>query len=83
MEKTPILVPNAKQIALKSYSQIAQYTALSIIGGYQAIPKEWQDAIPLPMVLAMASVALVCGIVGRVLAQPGLTGEPAEKAQDA
>lgn len=83
MAKTPILIPNARQVALRSYSQIAQYTAFSIIGGYQALPAEWQKEIPLQMVLVLASVALLCGIVGRLLAQPGLSGQPAEKAPDA
>ena len=71
------LIPNARQVLLQSYSQQAQAAALAIIGGYQLLPEKWQDALPLPLVLGLACVALVLGIVGRLIAQPKLQG-PAE-----
>jgi hypothetical protein len=70
------LIPNARQVLLQSYSQQAQGAALAIIGGYQILPAAWQEALPLPLVLGLACVALVLGIVGRLVAQPGL--EPKE-----
>lgn len=71
------LIPNARQVLLQSYSQQAQAAALAIIGGYQVMPEKWQDALPLPLVLGLACVALVLGIVGRLIAQPKLQ-EPGE-----
>lgn len=64
------LIPNARQVLLRSYSQQAQGAALAIIGGYQILPEQWQNALPLGLVLGLASAALVLGIVGRLIAQP-------------
>ena len=72
------LIPNARQVLLQSYSQQAQGAALAIIGGYQLLPEKWQDALPLPLVLGLACVALVLGIVGRLIAQPKPQEGPAE-----
>jgi len=68
------LIPNARQVARYSISQWAQYAAVSIIGGYQALPAEWQQALPVEWVFGLAGAALVCGIVGRLIYQPGLHG---------
>jgi hypothetical protein len=70
------LVSNAAQVARYSISQWAQYVALSIIGGYQALPIRWQDAIPMYWVVALACIALVLGIVGRLIYQPILHAPP-------
>ncbi len=67
------LVPNARQVALQSYSQWAQYAALSIVSGYQVLPAAWQEALPVEWVMGLAGVALVLGIFGRLIAQPGLS----------
>jgi len=66
------LIPNAKQVLLHSYSQRAQAVALALIGGYGVLPDKWQDALPMPWVMGMACVALVLGIVGRLIVQPAL-----------
>jgi hypothetical protein len=71
------LIPNARQVMLHSYSQRAQGVALALIGGYGLLPDKMQDALPMPAVMGLACVALVLGIVGRLIAQPDLQ-PPAE-----
>ena len=66
------LIPNARQVLLKSYSQQAQLAALAGIGAYGALPDKLQDVLPLWLVLGLASVLLVLGIVGRLIDQPKL-----------
>jgi hypothetical protein len=66
------LIPNAKQVLRHSYSQRAQGVALALIGGYGLLPDKMQDALPMPAVMGLACVALVLGIVGRLIAQPEL-----------
>jgi hypothetical protein len=70
------LIPNAKQVALRSYSQRAQGVALALIGGYGVMPEKWQDALPMPAVMGLACAALVLGIFGRLVAQPSLHTQP-------
>jgi protein-S-isoprenylcysteine O-methyltransferase Ste14 len=70
------LIPNAKQVALRSYSQRAQAAALALIGGYQLLPDKLQDALPMSLVIGTACVALVLGIIGRLIAQPSLHAPP-------
>ena len=74
------LIPNAKQVLLHSYSQRAQGAALAMIGGYSVMPDKWQDSLPMPWVMGMACLALVLGIVGRLIAQPDLA-PPTEGGQ--
>ena len=66
------LIPNAKQVLLKSYSQQMQMAALAGIGGYSALPDKLQDVLPMWAVLGLASALLVLGIVGRLIEQPKL-----------
>lgn len=66
------LIPNARQVLLKSYSQQMQMAALAGIGAYTALPEKMQDVIPPWAVLGLAAVLLVLGIVGRLIDQPKL-----------
>lgn len=68
------LIPNAKQVLLKSYSQQMQMAALAGIGAYSALPAKMQDVLPQWAVLGLAAALLVLGIVGRLIAQPELKG---------
>ena len=69
------LIPNARQVLLKSYSQQMQMAALAGIGAYSALPAKMQDVLPMWAVLGLASVLLALGIVGRLIDQPKLHPE--------
>ncbi len=71
------LIPNARRVLLRSYSQQAQFLALTIIGAYGALPDKLQDALPTWLVLGIACGVLVLGIIGRLIEQPALK-EPAD-----
>jgi uncharacterized membrane protein len=73
------LIRNARRVALRSYSQQAQYVALAILGAYGALPDKLQDVLPMWLVLGIACAVLVLGIVGRLVEQPGLTNDGPEK----
>ena len=66
------LIPNARQVLLRSYSQQAQVAALAGIGAYGALPDKLKDVLPMWAVLGLASALLVLGIVGRLIDQPKL-----------
>ena len=66
------LIPNARRVLWRSYSQQAQFLALTIIGAYGAMPDKLQDALPAWLVLGVACAVLVLGIVGRLIEQPAL-----------
>jgi len=70
------MIPNARRVLLHAYSQQAQMAALAGIGAYSALPDKMQDALPMWAVLGLASVLLVLGIVGRLIEQPALQGDP-------
>ena len=67
------LIPNARQVLWKSYSQQMQMATLAGIGGYSALPEKMQDVLPMWAVLGLAAVLLVLGIVGRLIKQPKLS----------
>lgn len=66
------IIPNARRVAVRAYSQIAQATALAILGAYSAMPDKLQDALPGGLVIGLACAALVLGFVGRLIEQPEL-----------
>ena len=74
------LIPNAKKVALHSYSQNAQAAAVTLIGGYQLLPDKLQDALPVGAVMGLACVVLVLGWIGRLVQQPALHEPPKDEA---
>lgn len=73
--QTVKLIPNARQVLLRSYSQQMQMAALAGIGAYSALPEKLQDVLPVWAVLGLAAALLVLGIVGRLIEQPKLHAE--------
>lgn len=65
-------IPNVKQVALQSYSQVAQMLAVTILTAYGAMPDKLQDALPVWAVMGIAIFVLLLGIIGRLVYQPGL-----------
>ena len=72
------LIPNARRVLLRSYSQQANLIALAGIAGYNILPDKLQDALPLWLVAGLAATLLTLSIVGRLIEQPRLQ----EGAQD-
>lgn len=66
------LIPNAKQVALRSYSQWAMASATALLGSYGALPDKMQDLIPVPVLIGLTCTILVLGFIGRLIAQPEL-----------
>lgn len=63
------LIPNWRR-AWRMYSMQAKAAAAAMLGSWQALPVEWQQHIPLPMVLYSAIGVLVLGALGRLVDQP-------------
>lgn len=63
------IIPNWRD-ALRMYSVQAQALNFAIIGAWQALPEDLQDALPETLILGVAMVLLVLGIVGRLIQQP-------------
>lgn len=63
------------------FSVQAQATATAILAGWAGMPKEWQDLIPIWVVIALACMVLVLGIIGRLVQQPKLHSTPKETEQ--
>ena len=76
------LIPNAKTVLLRSYSQQMQMATLAGIAGYSALPEKLQDALPVWAVLSLAAVLLTLGIVGRLIEQPKLREGEESAPQD-
>ncbi len=66
------LIPNARQVALRSYSQWAQAASVALLGSYGALPQQMQDLIPMPVLIGLTCTILVLGFIGRLIAQPEL-----------
>ena len=59
----------------KIYKYISvQIPALNVafLATWALLPQKFQDALPVTWVIAIAIVLLVAGVVGRMIAQPGL-----------
>ena len=69
------LVPNARRVLLRSYSQRINLALLAGIGAYGALPDKLQDALPGWLVIGLAVGLLMLGIVGRLIEQPELHPE--------
>ena len=65
------IIPNWRD-ALRMYSIQAQALNFAIIGAWQALPDDLQDALPGSVVLGVAMGLLVLGIVGRLIQQPAV-----------
>lgn len=62
------LVSNWKKF-WKWYSVHALVIAGSVPSAYLALPEKWQDMVPCDFVIAIALLAVVSGIIGRVIKQ--------------
>ena len=62
----------------KIYKYISvQIPALNVafLGTWALLPQKFQDALPVPWVIAIAILLLVAGVFGRIIAQPSLRAE--------
>lgn len=65
------LIPNWRS-ALRMFSVQAQAVNLAGIGAWLALPREMQAAVPESVVFGLAMLLMALGIVGRLVAQPGI-----------
>jgi type II secretory pathway component PulF len=67
----PKLIPQWRKI----YKYISvQIPALNVafLATWALLPEKFQDALPISYVIVIAITLLVAGVVGRMIAQPGL-----------
>jgi peptidoglycan/LPS O-acetylase OafA/YrhL len=69
-------VKNPRRV-LRAVSFQAMSVASAIIGGWSAVPPEWQALVPSDVIMGLVLALLVVGIVGRFIDQ-GLQGPPAD-----
>ena len=70
----PRLVPNWRQ-AVRWFSVRAMTLGIALQGAYMALPPEMLATLPPHVGQWVTMAVLVCGIVGRVIAQPDLEAQ--------
>lgn len=68
------LIPEWKK-CLRMFSMQAMIVATAVQGAWVALPADWQETIPDTWVRVITMGVLALGAVGRLIAQPKVSGE--------
>lgn len=71
------LIDNARQW-WRMFSMQAYAAAIALLAAWQALPPEWQALVPPKYLMPAVMVVLVAGAVGRLVKQPGVSGDGAK-----